>query len=89
MKAATKALPILYKMAETGNPASASDAGVGALAAVAAIRGADLNVRINATGLKDRETAKSLISEASILVREAMEKEKEILSLVNKNIDKE
>ncbi len=89
MKTASKALPILYKMAETGNPASASDAGVGALAAVAAIRGADLNVRINAAGLKNRETAKSLVSEASILVHEAMEKEKEILSLVNKNIDKE
>ena len=89
MKAATKALPILYKMAETGNPASASDAGVGALAAVAAIRGADMNVRINAAGLKNRETAERLRSEASTLVREAMEIEKEIITLVNKHIDKE
>ncbi|MBO4443366.1 MAG: glutamate formimidoyltransferase [Bacteroidaceae bacterium] len=89
IKAASKALPVLSLMAEKGNPASASDAGVGALAAVAAIRGADLNVRINAAGLKNRETAERLVSEARTLVREAMEKEQEILSLVNKNIDKE
>ena len=89
IKAASKALPVLSLMAEKGNPASASDAGVGALAAVAAIRGADLNVRINAAGLKNRETAERLVSEARTLVREAMEKEQEILSLVNKIIDKE
>ena len=89
IKAASKALPVLSLMAEKGNPASASDAGVGALAAVAAIRGADLNVRINAAGLKNRETAERLVSEARTLVREAMEIEQEILSLVNKNIDKE
>ena len=89
MKAASKALPILYAMAETGNPASASDAGVGVLAAVAAIRGADMNVRINAAGLKDQKIAERLTSEAKALVREALEKEKEILALVNKHIDKE
>ena len=41
-------------MAEQGNPASASDAGVGALCARAAIRGAWLNVRTNATGIEEQ-----------------------------------
>jgi len=75
-------------MAEKGNPASASDAGVGALAARAAVRGADMNVRINAAGLKDRTTAERLIAEAAELVRQAEQAETEILTFVNANINK-
>ena len=48
MEASLKALPLALEMARKGNPASASDAGVAALAALAAVRGAHLNVRINA-----------------------------------------
>ena len=54
MEASLKALPLALEMAQKGNPASASDAGVAALAAVAGIRGAALNVRINAAGLTDK-----------------------------------
>ena len=86
MRAASKAFPILKEMAEKGNPASASDAGVGALAATAAVRGACLNVRINAASLKDRGLADSLTAEASALVEKAFAAEKEILELVDKNI---
>ena len=39
MKASMRAFPVIKAMAEKGNPASASDAGVGALAARAAVRG--------------------------------------------------
>ena len=46
MEASLKALPLALEMASKGNPASASDAGVAALAASAAIRGAALNVRL-------------------------------------------
>lgn len=88
MKAAMRAMPVIKAMAEKGNPASASDAGVGALAARAAVRGADMNVRINAAGLKDRETAERLIAEAAELVRQAEAAETEILSFVNANINK-
>lgn len=88
MKAAMKAMPVLKAMAEKGNPASASDAGVGALAARAAVRGADMNVRINAAGLKNREVAESLIAEAAELVKQAEVAENEVLAFVNANINK-
>lgn len=80
--------PLLEKVARHGNPASASDAGVGALAACAAVRGAALNVRINAAGLHDKKVAFDLIDEASTLADEALKAEKEILEIVNSNIEK-
>lgn len=52
MKAAYDTFDLLRQMASQGNPASVSDAGVGALAARSAVLGAQLNVRINAAGLK-------------------------------------
>lgn len=88
MKAATRAFPVIMAMAQKGNPASASDAGVGALAARAAVRGADMNVRINAAGLKNRELAEALIAEAAELVKHAEEQEMAILEIVNANINK-
>ena len=72
MEAAFKALPLSMQMVRNGNPASVSDAGVAALAATAAIRGAALNVKINAASLKDREAARSLTDRADFLVREAI-----------------
>lgn len=89
MKASFEAFEILQAMAEKGNPASVSDAGVGALAARAAVLGAWLNVRINAAGLKDREKADGLLAEAKKIADDACAKEREILDIVNKVIDKE
>ena len=86
MQTALEAMPLALEMARKGNPASASDAGVGAIAALAAVKGAQLNVRINAAGLKDRAMADSLTAEAEKISKEAAEKEAEILSEVNKNI---
>ena len=86
MEASLRALPLAKEMAEKGNPASASDAGVAALAAVASIRGADLNVRINAAGLKDRKTAEDLASKASAIIKEAIDIQNDILDSVNHNI---
>ena len=86
MQTALEAMPLALEMARNGNPASASDAGVGAIAALAAVKGAQLNVRINAAGLKDRAMADSLTAEAEKIAKEAAEKEAEILSEVNKNI---
>ena len=87
MKTTFKALPLALEMASKGNPASASDAGVGALAATAAIKGACLNVRINAASLKDKQTAAALTEEALSLVKKAEEMEKEVLAKVNSSID--
>ena len=70
-RAAAEAFPLLRAMASDGNPASVTDAGVGALAARAAVRGAALNVRINAAGLADRAAADELIASARALEAEA------------------
>lgn len=88
MKTALEAMPVALAMAKEGNPASASDAGVGAIAALAAVRGAQLNVRINAAGLEDRAMAEKLITEAAEIAKEAAAMEAEILVAVNNNIDK-
>ncbi|MBQ9173081.1 MAG: glutamate formimidoyltransferase [Bacteroidales bacterium] len=87
MKAAFKALPLALEMASKGNPASASDAGVGALAATAAVKGACLNVRINASSLKDRDMADALVNEALSIVKEAEVLEKAVLDKVNTSIE--
>ena len=87
MKAALKALPITKEMAQNGNPASASDSGVAALAATAAVRGACLNVRINAAGLKNRKMADELTSEAAEIVDEAMKMQNEVLAIVDSKIE--
>lgn len=86
MQTAMEAMPVALAMARIGNPASASDAGVGAIAALAAVRGAHLNVRINAAGLKDRALASELTDEAARIEAEAVAAEAEVLVEVNKNI---
>ncbi len=86
MQTAMRAMPVLKAVAEKGNPASASDAGVGALAARAAVRGADMNVRINAAGLKDRDMAQKLTTQAAEIVHQAEQAEYDILEIINRNI---
>ena len=86
MKAAYKAFDVVRAMAEDGNPNSVSDAGVGALAARSAVMGACLNVKINAAGLKDRETAEKLVNEANEIQALAQQAEKEILEIVESKI---
>ena len=87
MKAAYKAFDVVRAMAEEGNPNSVSDAGVGALAARSAVMGACLNVKINAAGLKDRETAEKLVNEANEIQALAQQAEKEILEIVESKIN--
>lgn len=87
MKASFRAFEIAGAMAEEGNPNSVSDAGVGALAARAAVQGAFLNVKINAAGLKDRAKAEALVAEAAEIAAEADKREREILEIVNSKIN--
>ncbi|MBR5885995.1 MAG: glutamate formimidoyltransferase [Alistipes sp.] len=86
MKASLKVFEIVKAMAEIGNPNSVSDAGVGALAARSAVLGAQLNVKINAAGLKDREVADALVAEAEAIAAEAVKLEAETLAIVNEKI---
>ncbi len=82
MQVAADALPLAAAMAEQGNPNSASDAGVGALCARAAVQGAYLNVRINAKGLADRAFAERVVREGAELERRALELEARALAAV-------
>lgn len=86
MKCACKVFEVCRAMAIEGNPNSVTDAGVGALAARSAVLGAGLNVKINAAGLADKTRAAELIAEAEKIAAEAIEKENEILKLVNDKI---
>ena len=87
MEAALKTLPLALEMAQKGNPASASDAGVAALAAVAGIKGARLNVRINAAGLQDKTPARPLLNRADEIVAEAESLQEKVLNEVNNHIE--
>ena len=84
MEAALEAMEVCAAMAEHGLPASASDAGVGALCGRLAVRAAGLNVRINLKDLADaaaraayQERARALegraeAAEAAVLARIAL-----------------
>jgi glutamate formiminotransferase/formiminotetrahydrofolate cyclodeaminase len=86
MQKALDSMPLLRTMAETGNPASVSDAGVGALCARAAVRGAFLNVRTNAGELEDQEAAGQLIARAEQIDAKSRDFESEILAIVEKKL---
>jgi glutamate formiminotransferase/formiminotetrahydrofolate cyclodeaminase len=84
MRTAFTSLELIRAMAEQGIPASASDAGVGALCARAAVRGAWLNVRTNAGGVKDKAAIAGVLAEGEKLDREAALREAEILAIVER-----
>jgi glutamate formiminotransferase/formiminotetrahydrofolate cyclodeaminase len=68
MQTAFDCIPLLKQMAENGNPNSLSDVGVGALCIKTAVRGAWLNVLINAQGLSDKVWAENIVAEARALL---------------------
>ena len=84
MQTAFSALPMIKEMATNGNPNSVSDAGVGALCIRTAIFGAYLNVKINASGLKDKEYVNQVIQQAEEIKTQTEKIEAEILAIVYK-----
>lgn len=82
MRLALESFDIIQKMAEIGNPNSVSDAGVGALCARAAVRGAYLNVKINASGFEDKNYIDMVINEAQEILVKAEKLEADILAIV-------
>lgn len=86
MQTAFESMAVIGAMAETGNPASVSDAGVGALCAKAAVHGAYLNVLINLKGLKDEALVSNLKHQAEELLSQASAQEQEILKTVYEKI---
>lgn len=81
-----ESMDVMKAMAKFGNPNSVTDAGVGALAAMAGVRGAFLNVKINASGLKDRVLADKLLVSAKNIETRAGFLEREILEIVESKL---
>jgi glutamate formiminotransferase/formiminotetrahydrofolate cyclodeaminase len=79
MRRALDSMEIMAAMAESGNPNSVSDAGVGALCARAAVRGAYLNVQINTPGLDDASFVDGVLAEGVAMLARAEELEAQIL----------
>jgi len=83
MQLSFSSFPLIRDMVENGNPNSITDAAVGALCARAAVHGSFLNVKINSTGLDDKEYAQKVVAEGERMVAAADVAEREILELVN------
>jgi glutamate formiminotransferase/formiminotetrahydrofolate cyclodeaminase len=86
MEASYGSLEVIKAMAETGNPNSVSDAGVGALCARSAVMGAFMNVRINASGYDDKEYVSEVIAKGKDIENKTIALETEILKVVNEKI---
>ena len=78
---------LIKAMAETGNPNSVTDAGVGALCARSAVMGAYLNVKINASGLKDKAYVENILAKGAEIEAKAKQLEAEIMDIVNAKIN--
>ncbi len=81
-RAAAAVVQLSRRTAEIGNKNVISDAGVGVLAAQAALRSAALNVYINAPSLKDQDFARGIVQELEALLAESAVASEDIYSLV-------
>ena len=86
MEVAYHSMEVLEEMAKIGNPNSISDVGVGTMAARACVRGAFLNVKINATGLDDKRFIKEILEKGKKIEASATTKEAKILQIVENKI---
>ncbi|MGI9585817.1 MAG: glutamate formimidoyltransferase [Acidimicrobiia bacterium] len=86
MEVSLGSMDVIRAMAEVGNPASASDAGVGAVCARSAVMGAYLNVRINAASLSDQGAAADYLRKGLAIQDRASEREAEILAIVDQHL---
>ncbi len=86
MQTAYNSMEVIKAMAETGNPNSVSDAGVGALCARSAVMGAFMNVRINAAGYDDKVFVSDIVSKGKTLEDKTRQLETDILNVVNEKI---
>lgn len=86
MQLCYNSMEVIKAMAETGNPNSVSDAGVGALCARSAVMGAFLNVKINAAGLTDKAFANDIVNKGKEIEAKTQLLETEILKIMNEKI---
>ncbi len=86
MKLSYDSMEVIKAMAESGNPNSVSDAGVGALCARSAVMGAFMNVRINAANFDDKIFVNDVVAKGKEIEKKAIALEQEILEIVNSKI---
>ena len=86
MQVAYESMEVIKAMAQHGMAASISDVGVGAMAALTAVRGAHLNVRINAKDLEDEQFKQQVLQQARQIEQKATELEQEIMQIVNSKL---
>ena len=82
-RAAVGVAEIAALVAEKGNTNAVTDAGVAALLAEAACKGADYNVRINVSALEDRSKGSKLAAESMQLVKKVVD----LAAAVAKRVD--
>jgi glutamate formiminotransferase/formiminotetrahydrofolate cyclodeaminase len=81
-----EAMEVAKAMAESGNPNSVTDAGVGALSARTGVRAAFLNVKINAAGFADKAFVEDVLAKGEALQARALALEEEVMGIVNSKI---
>ena len=86
MSVAMKGFDVVQAMAETGNPNSVSDAGVGALALHACVEGVWLNMKINAVDMDKHQEVIRILGDAAALRQRADKLKDLILDLVNQKL---
>ena len=85
-RACVRVAELAATVADKGNTNAASDAGVAALLAEAACKGASYNVRINVASLDDKSAGASLVLEAKQLVTRTSDSARAVLEAVEKII---
>ena len=86
MEISFQTFPLIEEMIKNGNPNSITDVGVAALSARSAVYGAYLNVKINASGIKDKAFVEAYMSKADALLEKTLKKETELLALVSEKL---
>jgi formiminotetrahydrofolate cyclodeaminase len=81
-----RVLDLAELVAEHGNPSLASDAGVAALFAEAALRAGAINVRVNLTRVRSQETVQRIESELNALLEGAPSLKEEILAVAGRRM---
>ncbi|MEN9947959.1 MAG: glutamate formimidoyltransferase [Bacteroidota bacterium] len=85
---ALEGMNICIEMVKSGNPNSITDAGVGAMCIRTAALGAIMNVKINASGIKDKGFTERLLERSSWIESEVEKREMEVRNLVKLEIEK-
>lgn len=89
MELSLKSLEIFPFIGEKGHPSSISDVGVAAISAYGAIKGAYLNVKINAldlSGMNETQKSSEFVSTAQQILSRAEEKFNETIAIVESKL---